>query len=180
MKTTVSCLMVAGFLMVCTGQSFADTSDVSATLSIDGRVNSSDFVCSVDVSESSVAIIDSPEDLIKQGAKATKPTLVHVSLVDTDPRCEELLSQGKIAYKIRGVADDAAGTVLANTVTDTKSAKGVGIGLFDAANKPVSVNSGRLIALADTILGLQLVQLNGQQPVEGNIYATASIEIERL
>lgn len=94
--------------------------------------------------------------------------------------CAKLVADGKIAYKFKGTADEADGNVLANALTDSTAATGVGIGIFDENNHPVAVNTGTLPAKEDTIFGLQMVELNGQSGVAGNINSTVTVEIERL
>jgi len=44
----------------------------------------------------------------------------------------------------------------------------------------VSVNAGLLVAQKDTVFGLQMVQLKGQEAVAGNINSFVTIDIERL
>lgn len=179
MKKNIVCLMVSGLFLASTGLAFADSTDTPATLSISGAVKDAGFSCAVNMSESSVSIIENPDSLIKQGDNATSPKAIHLSVAGEE-RCATLVSEGKIAYKVLGTADNADGTALANDLTDETAAKGVGIGIFDANNKPVSVNIGRLSATEDTVFGLQMVQLTNQQAVAGNINATASVQIERL
>lgn len=179
MKKNSMALAISGLFLACTGLAHADSADTAATLSISGDVKGAEFSCAVIMSESSVSIIESPDALIKQGDNATSPKAIHLSVAGEE-RCATLVSEGKIAYKVLGIADNADGTALANDLTDETAAKGVGIGIFDANNKPVNVNTGRLSATEDTVFGLQMVQLTNQQAVAGNINATASVQIERL
>ncbi|WP_448885005.1 fimbrial protein [Citrobacter telavivensis] len=177
MKNKLSSLVISGFFLTCSGMVHAENVDTASTLTINGTVKDDYSTCAVNMSESSVSIIETPDALIKQGDNATNPKVIHLSV---DGKCSELVTEGKIAYKILGVADNADGTALANSLTDETAAKGVGIGIFNSDNKVVSVNTGLLIANEDTTFGLQLVQLNHQEAVAGNIYATASVQIERL
>ncbi|XHA18560.1 fimbrial protein [Citrobacter farmeri] len=177
MKNKLSSLVISGIFLTCTGMAHAANADTASTLTISGTVKDDYATCAVNMSESSVSIIETPDALIKQGDKATNPKVIHLSV---DGKCSELVTEGKIAYKILGVADNADGTALANSLTDETAAKGLGIGIFNSDNKVVSVNTGLLIANEDTTFGLQLVQLNHQEAVAGNIYATASVQIERL
>lgn len=179
MKKNVLGLMISGLFVVSAGLAHAESSDVAATLTISGTVKNTEFSCIVNMSESSVSIMETPDALIKQGDNATSPKEIHLS-VDGDERCDALVTEGKIAYKVLGIADNADGTALANDLVDETAAKGVGIGIFDADKKPVSVNTGLLNAHEDTVFGLQMVQLTNQQAVAGNINATASVQIERL
>jgi len=153
--------------------------DHSAVVDINGTLTSEGFTCTVMPSESSVSLLELPETLIKQGDNATAPVAVHVSVLGGD-KCSALVDDGKIAFRFSGNADNADGTALANSLTDETAAKGVAIGIFDGDNKPVEVNTGRLPAKTDTVFGLQMVQLKGQEAVGGNINTAVTIEIERL
>ncbi|MMZ65142.1 Fimbrial protein [compost metagenome] len=153
--------------------------DHSAVVDINGTLTSEGFSCSVMPSESSVSLLELPETLIKQGDNATAPVIVHVSVMGDD-RCSTLVDDGKIAFRFSGNADNADGTALANSLTDETAAKGVAIGIFDGDNKPVKVKTGRLPVKTDTVFGLQMVQLKGQEAVAGNINTAVTIEIERL
>ncbi|AKE60653.1 fimbrial protein [Citrobacter farmeri] len=179
MKKNILGLIISGLFLVNTGMVLADSIDIPATLSISGTVKSNEISCMVSMDKSSVSLIEKPESLIKQGDNATSPEEIHLSVVGDD-RCDALISEGHIAYKVLGVADNADGTALANSITDESAAKGVGVGIFDADKKPVSINTGLLSAHEDTVFGLQMVQLTNQQAVAGNLYATASVQIERL
>ncbi|MDT3667275.1 fimbrial protein [Cronobacter dublinensis] len=162
------------------GMAYAEISnDTSATISITGTLEQASASCTVMLSESSVSILDNTDTLIKQGENATNPKLIHASVQGTD-ECAQLVADGKIAYKFKGTADDADGTALANALTDGTAATGVGIGIFDENNNPVEVNTGTILAKADTTFGLQMVELNGRNGVAGNINATVTVQIERL
>ncbi len=113
-----------------------------------------------------------------QDDNATSPVNIHMSIEGGD-QCTAMVAQGKIAYRFSGTADNADGTALANSLTDATAAKGVAIGIFDADNKPVEVNTGLLPATTDTVFALQMVQLKGQDAV-GNINTAVTIEVERL
>ncbi|EOI3479417.1 fimbrial protein [Cronobacter dublinensis] len=157
----------------------AKAEDVSATIDISGTLQESTSSCTVVLSESSVSLLENTDTLIKQGENATNAKLIHASVQDMD-ECAELVADGKIAYKFKGTADEADGNVLANELTDSTAATGVGIGVFDENNHPVAVNTGTLPAKEDTVFGLQMVELNGQSGVAGNINATVTVQIERL
>ncbi|EOW6721483.1 fimbrial protein [Cronobacter dublinensis] len=154
--------------------------DMSASLDITGVVKPAEVSCQVKLSESSISILEESDTLIKQGENATSPKIIHVSIESGEPKCDEMVKEGKIAYWFQGTADNADGTVLANALSDDTAAKGVGIGIFDGDNKPLAVNNGRLTATEDTVFGLQMVQLTNQEPVAGNINSTVTVQIERL
>lgn len=167
--------------LISVGPAMANTNpdDVSASVDISGKLSHKPFFCSVLPSESSISLLELPDTLIKQGDNATTPMTVHLAM-DGGPDCTAMVDQGKIAYRFSGTADSADGTALANSLTDTAAAKGVAIGIFDADNKPVEVNTGLIPATTDTVFGLQMVQLKGQEAVGGNINTAVTIEVERL
>jgi type 1 fimbria pilin len=177
-KTKFSTLLLSGLLLACAGQANAEGNDASATLSISGTVHSTDFACAVMVNKGQISLIETPDALIKQGDNATHPVQVKVSINGGD-ECQALVEQGRMAFKVVGVADNAEGTTLANRLSDDSAAKGLGIGIFDEDNKPFNVNTGK-ITKGETIFGFQVVQLSNQSAVEGNINTVASIQIERL
>lgn len=160
--------------------------DIPATLSISGTVSEGQFSCGVLLDESSVSLIQDSDTLIKQGDNATTPTLVKITINGGDANgggnlCNDLITEGKIAYKFTGTADNADGTSLANTLSDQTAAQGVGIGIFDDQNKPIAANTGLVLAKEEvTTIGLQMVQLHNQTPVAGNINSTVTVQIERL
>ncbi|EKK5270742.1 fimbrial protein [Cronobacter dublinensis] len=178
MKKALLGFALSAFLI--NGAAYAETSnDTSATIAINGFLQQSTSSCVVKLSESSVSILDETDKLIKQGENATAEKLIHVSIMGED-ECAQLVADGKIAYKFKGTADDADGTVLANALTDSTAASGVGIGIFDEDHKPITVNTGTLLAKADTIFGLQLVALNGKEVAYGNVNSMLTVQIERL
>ncbi|EOC1312168.1 hypothetical protein ACI09C_001194 [Cronobacter turicensis] len=63
-------------------------------------------------------------------------------------QCKTLADQGKLAYRFIGTADDADGTVLANSNNSAGSAKGFGVGVFNGDDKfsPLKVNQDSLPA----------------------------------
>jgi len=170
----ISALISVGPVMAST-----QTQDMSAVVDISGSLIREGFTCAVNTSESSISLLELPETLIKQGDNATAPILVHISVVGND-KCAELIDGGHMAFRFTGKEDDADHTALANSLTDETAAKGVAIGIFDADNKPVTVKTGLLPAKTDTVFGIQMVQLKGQEAVGGNINAAMTVDIERL
>lgn len=175
MKKLLSGLISATLLLA----SAAQAKDMAANIAISGTLRPAEFSCSVGLSESSVSVLENSDTLIKQGDNATSPVIIHVTVFG-GAECDKLVEEGKIAYKFTGAADDADGTVLANSLTDETAAKGVGIGIFNGQNELVPVNTGRLGAQGGSAFGLQMVQLTNQEAVAGNINSTVTVEIERL
>lgn len=166
-------MMTAGF-----GQAIAE--DTTAVLQISGTVKPETFSCAVMLNESSVSLLEKMDTLIKQGDEATNPILIHISVDRTNRHCAELADEGKIAFKVLGNADATDVDALANSLTDETAATGVAIGVFDSVNKPFAINSGMLPLQEDTTIGIQMVQLMGQEAVPGNINTMATVQIERL
>jgi type 1 fimbria pilin len=175
MKKSLMYLAMLGLLT----SGLASAKEYSAVMEINAVVNPKVMTCSVIPSDSSISLLELPETLIKQGDDATKPVVVHLSVVGAE-ECDQMISQGRMAYRFTGVSDEAGGTALANSLSDSSAAKGVAIGIFDGSNKPIALNSGLLPAKDDTIFGLQMVQLKGQEAVGGNINTSVTIDIVRL
>ncbi|ALB56752.1 fimbrial protein [Cronobacter universalis] len=181
MKKTILSLAVSALFM--TGMVHAETNpnDVSATLSVTGTVvEDIADACTVVTNKQAVALSGDVTDLINQGQDSTSVETVQLSIVGEN--CASKVEAGTMAYKFTGTADNADGTVLANSDASSTAAKGVGVGIFTGANKPVKVNSAdHVIASASgTIIGLQMVKLNGQNAEAGNVTSSVTIEIERL
>jgi len=175
MKKSLLTLMVSALFI----SGMVQAEDLSATMNISGVLKPAQYNCAVKLSESSVSILEKSDTLIKQGDKATAPTLIHVTM-EGDAKCSEFVNEGKIAYLFQGTADNANGTALANALTDASAAKGVAFGVFDEQNQPLALNKDRVIAKTDTVFGLQMVQLIDQEAVAGNINSTLTVQIERL
>ncbi|MBN6044520.1 fimbrial protein [Citrobacter sp. ku-bf4] len=167
-------------LMLAAGIGQAIAEENTATLQISGTVKPNTFSCTVMLNESSISLLEKTDTLIKQGDEATNPILIHISVDRTNSQCATLADQGKIAFKVLGNADTTDANALANSLTDETAAKGVAIGVFDSANKPFAINSGTLPLQDDTTIGIQMVQLTGQEVVPGNINSMATVQIERL
>ncbi|EPN9528783.1 fimbrial protein [Cronobacter malonaticus] len=181
MKKTILSLAVSALFMA--GAVHADTNpnDVSATLSVTGTVvEDVADACTVTTDKPSVTLSSDVNNLINQGADATSFASVQLNIVGAN--CASKVEAGTMAYKFTGITDNADGTVLANSDNSTTAAKGVGVGIFDAANKPVKVNStDHIIAsTSGNYIGLQMVKLTGQNAEAGNVTSSVTIEIERL
>ncbi|ABP58767.1 fimbrial protein [Enterobacter sp. 638] len=174
MKKILLAMTVASLCMANSVQA----QDNSATLDINGTVNGISSGCIVNITglygHTGVVKLEGViESLPTQGQKATHPTEVTYSVGGCS---------SPIALQLRGTADDADGTTLANVHTDDTVASGVGIGLFDSNNAPLSINSS-LMTLDESNSGsfsLQLVKLRNQTQVVGSVAASLTIDIVRL
>ncbi|EBY8275685.1 type 1 fimbrial protein [Salmonella enterica subsp. enterica serovar Braenderup] len=101
--------------------------------------------------------------------------------ISGDEQCNDLVSQGKMAYKFIGTADNALGTSLTNTLTGESAANGIGIALYNTDGQILSINKDTVTATTTpTHLGLGLVKLDGQEATAGSVQGSLTIQIERL
>ncbi|EOC0587570.1 fimbrial protein [Cronobacter sakazakii] len=187
MKKSVLGLAVSALFMVGAAHAETNPNDVSATLSVTGTVvESISDQCSVNLSTNSINLESDVADLVNQG----DATLINAAGVKTvrlsiagGSECQDQVAQGKMAYKFTGTADDADGTVLANGNVSTSAATGVGIGLFTVDHTPIKINQDTMAATSNVggdILAINMVKLNGQKAVAGDVAGSLTIEIERL
>ncbi|MND81478.1 hypothetical protein D3C80_732770 [compost metagenome] len=174
MKKILLAMTVASLCMANSVQA----QDNSATLNINGTVNGITSGCIVNITgryghTGVVKLNGVIENLPTQGQNATHPEEVTYSVGGCN---------SPIALQLRGTADDADGTTLANVHTDDTVASGVGIGLFDSNNVPLSINSSliTLDASYSGSFGMQLVNLRNQTQVPGRVSAGLTIDIVRL
>lgn len=164
----------------------AQAQDVSATLNVTGSVTNSDMGCAVNLTESSVKVDGDLAKMVAQGVETLPAKLIQLNVTgfgeSASAICNSLADEGKLAYRFVGTVDNGDGNVLANVATGEGVATGVGIALYDAAGKTVPVNSGTLPVEkgTGTTLGLGLVKLNGQTPVQGSVQGSLTIQLDRL
>ncbi|ELY4323047.1 fimbrial protein [Cronobacter turicensis] len=183
MKKSILGLAASALFMVGAAQAETNPNDVSATLSITGTVVADiTDACTVTLDKNSVVLTSSDVGaLINQGDDATSTVKVKLNITGAAD-CATKVEAGTMAYKFTGASDNADGTVLANTDTSELGAKGVGVGIFTDANKPVKVNStDYMVATTEgTDIGLQMVKLTGETAQAGNVTSALTIEIVRL
>lgn len=184
MKKSILGLAVSALLMVGAAHAGTNPNDVSATLNISGTVTQDlQQICTVITDQSSLSLASEIQDLPAQGDNATTHSMVlHVNLAGPS-NCLTDAASGKIAYKFVGTADNADGSVIANTDTSTNAAKGVGVGVFDSTMKPLKINQDTMLANgtpSGNIVLVQMVKLNGQEVVTGNLQSALTIDIEHL
>ena len=174
MKKILLAMTVASLCMA----NAVQAQDNSTTLDINGTVNGISSGCVVNITgrfgHTGVVKLESViESLPTQGQNATHPTEVTYSVGGCN---------SPIALQLRGIADDADGTTLANVHTDDTVASGVGIGLFDSNNAPLSINSSLMMPDESNSgsFNLQVVKLRNQTPGEGRVSAGLTIDIVRL
>lgn len=180
MKKTLLGLAVSTFFVVGAAQAAIVANDASAILTVTGNVTDSQTVCAVSLDQSAITLNGDTSNMATQGATAISTTTVDLSITG-DEKCNTLVSQGKMAYKLLGTADTLEGNVLANAATGADAATGVGIGLYTLAGDVLAVNQSTLAAsVTGTKFGLGIVKLNGQTPAAGKVQGALTIEIVRL
>ncbi|EGT4373584.1 type 1 fimbrial protein [Cronobacter malonaticus] len=172
-------------LLLSSGTANATTEDVSATLSVSGKVNSTSDRCQVTLNKEMLSLYTSVSDMVNQGSDATDPefTNIYISNIGNGDSCAQAAQAGHISVRFVGQADDADGTTLANSYLSQNSAKGVGMGIFREDNTPVAINEDTLSvpdATGKTVFGIQAVKLTNQAVSPGTLYGRLIIQIERL
>ncbi|ELY5815030.1 type 1 fimbrial protein [Cronobacter turicensis] len=163
--------------------------DVSATLHISGTATQMPG-CAVVLSKQSVGLTSDISGLIIQGDDANAAEMIAINITGASGQasevCNEEAYQGHLAVTFNGQADDVHGTVLANTDTSGSAASGVGIGVFNHLNQPVSVNGG-IIHLDKASegsnaaeFGVQMVKLPNKTVKAGNVIGSMTVQISRL
>ena len=180
MKMSILGLAVSTLFVVGGAQAGTNSSDVSATLTVSGTVTASQSACSITLGQTSIALNADVSNLVIQGASTTPANSVDM-VIDGDDQCKTLASEGKMAFKFLGVADNAQGSSLANTVDGDAAAKGIGIALYDNEGTVLHINRDTMAASSTaTHLGLGLVKLDGQEAIAGSVQGALVIQIERL
>ena len=176
MKKTFIAFTFSSLFMACAAQA----TDHSAGVDINGMIAKGYSGCTVTVGSPYLTVDGDIDDLPAQGASATKLTNLDYSVIPTTGEVNYCF--GKVALQLRGVVDTADGTTLAYTLTGEGAAQGVGIALYNPNTKqPYDVNNTQLEATSGGgKIGLQMVKLNGQTPVEGDLKTVLTIDIVRL
>ncbi|AKE60652.1 fimbrial protein [Citrobacter farmeri] len=180
MKKSILGLAVSALFVVGAAQAEINPNDVGATLIVSGAVTANQSACTVNLGQPSIALEADVSDLVLQGA-TTVPTHTVDMIINGDDQCKALISQGHMAYKFIGTADNAQGTSLANSLVGGNSASGIGVALYNTDGQILSINKDKLAASATpTHLGLGLVKLDGLEATAGSVQAALTIQIERL
>ncbi|EKK4013104.1 type 1 fimbrial protein [Cronobacter sakazakii] len=189
-KRKIAGLAINLFIFAGAAQANLESQDVSASLFITGKLSDPHQACRVSLSQESLSFSVNASQLVSQGDNATEPQVVSLFIngADRDGACEELVSEGHIAIKFTGEADNAEGTTLANQYPSSENAaSGVGIGFFAEDSTPVVINNGLLKVSKVTLshlgkvnFGVQPVKLANQNVKTGEVSGAVTIQIERL
>jgi len=177
MKKTLLALTLTSMFMV--GAVHAE--DQSATINISGSVvGTSGSSCTVTPDDATIQLASNIKDLPLQGTKVTEAMPLKLFIAGhVDSSTDSCV--GKIALQIHGQADNADGDVLANLDTSQAAAKGIGVGVFDVHMAPLSINGPDITPDDSTVeIKLEMVKLNGQTPVAGNVHSTLTVDIVHI
>ena len=180
MKKTVLGMAVSALFMVGAAHAEVNPNDVSATLSVTGTVTANESVCSVDLSDTTVALSEDISTMVEAGQTPSKFKNVVIN-TKGDKNCQSMINQGKLAYKFLGTADEVDGSTLANSASAETAAKGVGIGLYNMDGTSLKLNEDTVPATSTGYnLLLSLVKLTGQEASAGDVQGALTVQIERL
>jgi len=153
--------------------------DVSATLQVAGTVNDTESTCDLSLSASSIAIKDvKVSELPVQGSDAEPLNLDSIGIHLNGEKCN------KTNLKFIASTDPTAHDTLLNSSNNTTSAKGVGIGVYNAR--------GAAMDLTKTIYNdwfdfspvypiyFRTVKLTGATPSGGDVQASLTVQLENL
>lgn len=174
MKKTLMSLAFASLFTVGAVQA----EDHAATVNISGSVTESPMSeCTVTTAQSSITLTTMIDNLPAQGAdyNGSGSTIGYGVSSNDGSSC-----QNKVALQLRGVADDADGTTLANSDFSASGAKGVGIAFYDSALNALEINNNTIPFTNSNLINVQMVKLTGQTPVAGSIRGSLILDIIRL
>lgn len=183
MKKSILGVTLSALFAVCAAHAEpADTVMSSTDITVDGAISAGDGSCSIAMSKNAVNLIADKTHMIPQDqykANYFGDTL-SVSM-SGDDICNQRIQEGKIAVRFTGPADDVEGTVFANTATGENAAKGVGVGVFYQTGGRMTINQGAIpVTMKPLVVGMQVVNLNGEDVVEGSVQAAITVEVVRL
>jgi len=163
---------------------FAHAEDTSSTLAITGSVTDNiSKDCGININQNTFMISESMKDVIDQGTETFNGTGQALNFYFTGgEECITMATNGRLAYRLTGTADNADGTALANMDVSQTRAKGLGIGLYDKDHNIFPINKELMIASPIRVeaINFAIVKLTGQEAVPGTLHAAMTINIERL
>ncbi|WP_313083391.1 fimbrial protein [Atlantibacter sp.] len=178
-------MVLSALSLLVIAQGNAQAEDVAATLAINGNVTQSmTQSCTMYLKNSAVGLLDDVATMVNQGENYKSGASIDVSIgaSSNTEACKKMADEGKLAYKFMGIADNADGTVLANTDTSAAAAKGIGVGVFDSASKKLlKINEDTMLTKSwVNTFTVAMVKLNGQTPSVGAVKSSLTIQFERL
>ncbi|MBE4895986.1 MULTISPECIES: fimbrial protein [Enterobacter cloacae complex] len=183
MNKIIKGIVIPALLVSGSAMAVGSTTDNSAYVSITGSVSDSSAAeCTVTSSVHTVSIHSDISNMIEAGDNATNMSFVPIQ-VSGDIGCRQLIDQGRIGYKITGIADESDATVLKNADSTDTHAGGIGIGLFSLDQSPYELGKTVVVTsenMSKTGIGFQAVKLPGQTVTSGSLLGNVTVEIERL
>ncbi|WP_426446873.1 fimbrial protein [Siccibacter colletis] len=178
MKRKVASVFAPCFLLLASSLSQA-ADDVPATLSISGKVQNSNEVCTIALSNPLLKLAQKdvkalpPQTMSSEDAKALDS--VHVMLN------RETCSPDGMALSFLGTADGSDQYVFANTQTGSAAAYGVGIALYDFGGGAITPNvSQRRTLTDDYAIHVGMVKVNNKTPTPGLVQTTLTIQLDKI
>lgn len=185
MKKLLIAFNASALLLTSLFQANALAEDSAAIMNINGTVGKGvASACGVKLNKSSVKLTANVSTMINQNEPIQEGEEVVLTL-DGNAECYQLAEQGKLIYKFTGQADNADGTVLANSYPVNGAARGIGIGIYYISayshDQPLRINKDSvMVNPLSNVIGLTLVKLNGQDAKGGNIQGNLTVQVERL
>ncbi|UYU31787.1 fimbrial protein [Siccibacter colletis] len=178
MKRKVASVFVPCFLLIASSLSQA-TDDVPAILSISGKVENSNEVCTIALSNSFLKLAQKDiaalpaQTMSSDNAKALDSVRVMIN--------RETCSSDGMALSFLGTADDSDRNVFANTQTGSAAAQGVGIALYDFGGEAITPNvSQRRTLTDDYAIHVGMVKVNNKTPMPGLVQTTLTIQLDKI
>ena len=154
--------------------------NVSATLQVAGTVNDTESTCDLSLSASSITIKDvKVSELPVQGSDAEPLKLDSIGIHLNGEKCN------KTNLKFIASTDPTAHDTLLNSSNNTTSAKGVGIGVYDARGSAIdltkTISSEWWIDFSNVYpIYFRTVKLAGATPSRGDVQASLTVQLENL
>lgn len=183
MKKSLIALNAMALLMSSLIQAGAVAEDAAATLNISGTVGKGSLgSCTAVLDKTAVTLTGNISSMANQNDPLNDDgQAVKITFTGSD-ECYFAAMENKLAYKFIGTADNAEGTVLANSDASYEGAQGIGIGVYDLRKKTLlKINQDSLpAAVGGSMLGLNLVKLTGQEVKGGHVQGSLTVQVERL
>ncbi|MEE9682554.1 fimbrial protein [Lelliottia amnigena] len=155
------------------------TKDDSANLEVTGTVKSSDIVCDLSLSMSSIALRDIKISALPAQGGSVPPTIDSIGIHLKGDKCSQT------SVRFIGETDNTAHNTLINSSQTSSAAKGVGIGIYDmngdALDFTKSIPSVWNLYSEVYPIYTQMVKLaDVSNPTGGDVQASLTVQLENL
>ncbi|ELY4517979.1 type 1 fimbrial protein [Cronobacter muytjensii] len=152
--------------------------DIPATLNISGSVQDSTGSCAIELSRSLVHLPNQDVASLPEQGTFLPDAVARdaVSAMLTGSNCS-----GVALNFIGNAAGD--GSALSNADEGSAAAKGVGVGIYDAAGEIITPNvSSRYVmpGVSSYPFHLAMVKLKNQSPAPGSVQSSLTVQIDRM